>query len=357
MRRISSNFILILLFGLSIAGRSIAQPVSSYASAVKKVMTAVVNIYTTDGVQRSGIAAGLLVQQKPRQQTLGSGVIVDQSGYVLTNYHVVRNARTVMLSLLGGRRFVAQVVGVDPETDLAVLKITVPPGHAITLGKSGKVEIGDVVLAIGNPFGLGQTVTQGIVSALGRNTIGLNSLEDYIQTDAAINPGNSGGALVNVNGELIGINTGIYSHSGGYQGVGFAIPIDNALNVMQQIIKTGKVVRGWLGVDVVSLYPAPGSQAVSGVLVEHVVDNSPAYKAGLQVNDVIVYAGKKKATTARGFQSIIAQKKPGADIMLAIIRHKKQQRVQVVLAPRPQRQQLLNQLHRQLYDSLATSRE
>lgn len=296
----------------------------SYASAVKIAGASVVNVFTDRAVDDSD------KRHPHRHRTnLGSGVIIDKKGYVLTNYHVVRRAVSILVALDDGRRIKAKIVGVDQEIDLAVLHINLPNLHPATLGNSDNVQVGDIVLAIGNPFGLGQTVTQGIVSAMGRSTIGINQLEDYIQTDAAINPGNSGGALIKTNGKVIGINTGIYSRSGGYQGVGFAIPINVALNVMQQIIKTGSVKRGWLGVNIHTVASS------SGVVIMALLPNSPAEKAGLKVGDVITYLNNQRIRTARGFLNYIAQRKPGSKVVIVYTRDHQTFRLEIKLGTRP----------------------
>ncbi|MCH9644820.1 MAG: trypsin-like peptidase domain-containing protein [Gammaproteobacteria bacterium] len=323
MIRISKAVFVAVLLGLFAPVIANASSHKSYSRAVKNASASVVNVYSGK-TARATMQANLSRGSKRRKITLGSGVIMNRRGYILTNYHVIRRMSKVMIALMDGRKVQAKVVGVDPETDLAVLHISLDNISPIKLGNSNNVEVGDIVLAIGNPFGLGQTVTQGIVSAIGRNTVGLNSLENYIQTDAAINPGNSGGALVNTNGHLVGINTGIYTRSGGYQGVGFAIPVDNALNVMQQIIKSGKVTRGWLGVEVVTLdartAKALGVKQTRGVVVDDVIPNSPASKAGIKRLDVVLSVNNRSIRNARGFQGAVAQRKPGDVIQLTVSR-------------------------------------
>ncbi|MFG1489212.1 trypsin-like peptidase domain-containing protein, partial [Oceanospirillum sp. HFRX-1_2] len=240
----------------------------SYSDAVKQASPAVVNIYTSkiieqrahpllqDPAFRQFFGYNGVPRQQRLQSSLGSGVIVSADGYVLTNNHVIAGADEIKVALKDGREAIAQVVGTDPETDLAVLSIPLPDLPVITIAPSDDIEVGDVVLAIGNPFGVGQTVTMGIVSATGRDQLGINTFEDFIQTDAAINPGNSGGALINPRGELLGINTAIFSKSGGSQGIGFAIPSNLSRQIMIDIIREGSVVRGWLGVEVQELTPA-----------------------------------------------------------------------------------------------------
>ncbi|MCB1827322.1 MAG: trypsin-like peptidase domain-containing protein [Coxiellaceae bacterium] len=314
----------------------------SYSSAVKLAAPAVVNVFTDRSTApQQDISRGYQrnYSRGVNRSSLGSGVIIDKRGDVLTNYHVVRNASRILVAVPDGRRVPAKLIGQDQETDLAVLHINLPDLHAAILGDSDKVEVGDVVLAIGNPFGLGQTVTQGIVSAIGRNTVGINQLENYIQTDAAINPGNSGGALVNTHGKLIGINTGIYSRSGGYQGVGFAIPIDVALNVMNQIMKTGSVKRGWLGVHIRTVNETLIRQMklshTSGVVIVGLVAKSPALKAGLKVGDVVTSLNNQRVSTSQGFLSYIAQRKPGSTVIVVFSRNGQTHRLPIEVGTRP----------------------
>ncbi|HEX9136151.1 MAG TPA: Do family serine endopeptidase, partial [Nitrospirota bacterium] len=229
-------------------------------------------------------------KRKFKSSALGSGVIISADGYILTNNHVIKGADEIKVILYDKREFKGKIVGTDPRTDLAVVKIQAKDLPTVKIGDSGKLKTGDVVLAIGNPFGLSQTITMGIVSAVGRSNIGLADFEDFIQTDAAINPGNSGGALVNTNGELVGINTAIFSTSGGYMGIGFAIPSDMARSVMDSIIKHGKVIRGWLGVSIQNLTPelakSLGMKETAGALVGGVEKDSPADKAGMKRGDL-----------------------------------------------------------------------
>ena len=274
----------------------------SYAEAVARAAPAVVNIYTKKLVRgSSNIASGipqldrllrdLYGHRLDRSETsLGSGVIASQQGHIITNNHVIENAEEIEVLLRDGRRLRANVVGADPETDLAVLQIHTTEVPSITFGSSKSLAVGDVVLAIGNPFGVGQTVTQGIVSATGRDQLGVNVFENYIQTDAAINPGNSGGALINAYGELVGINTLISSNSGGSVGIGFAIPILLAQDVMTQMIEYGRVVRGWIGVRMQNISPQLSESfgESGGVLVSGVVRDGPAHVAGLYPGDIII---------------------------------------------------------------------
>lgn len=327
----------------------------SYAEAVRRAGPAVVNVYTRDQSvdkelppypspkrKSSPQLKPTPTQPNPAQKfryRLGSGVIMNKQGYIITNFHVVQHAKLILVALSDGRRVPAQLIGTDPQTDLAVVRVQLQGLDPIPLGNSKSVRVGDVVLAIGNPFGLGQTVTQGIVSAIGRSTVGINELENYIQTDAAINPGNSGGALINSEGQLIGISAGLYSRSGGYQGVGFAIPVNAALNIMDQIIKHGEVKRGWLGLGVKTLTPAMVHQlklkTTVGVLVVKVEANSPAQKMGIRRYDVITQINQNPIMRASGFSSVIAQTTPGEMITLRLLQEGQwlDKKVQVKAAP------------------------
>jgi serine protease Do len=274
-------------------------------------------------------------KKKRKASALGSGVIVSTDGYILTNNHVVKDADEIKVILFDKREFKGKVVGNDPRTDLAVIKIDGRDLPTLRIGQSGKLKTGDIVLAIGNPFGLNQTITMGIVSAVGRSNIGLADLEDFIQTDAAINPGNSGGALINSSGELVGINTAIFSTSGGYMGIGFAIPSDMARSVMDSIIKTGKVVRGWLGVSIQDLTPdlatSLGIKETGGALISGVEKGSPADKAGLKRGDLITDVNQKKVEDSTALRNRISAAAPGTKIDVAFIREGKQQTASVTL--------------------------
>jgi serine protease Do len=276
--------------------------------------------------------------QQPPQEGLGSGVIVSADGYILTNNHVVQGADTIKVSLNDGRELTAKVVGTDPQTDLAVVKVDAKDLPAITFADSERVEVGDRVLAVGNPFGVGQTVTSGMVSGLGRATMGLD-YEDFIQTDAAINPGNSGGALVDAEGRLIGVNTAILSRSGGSQGIGFAIPANLARNVMEQLASGGKVVRGYLGVSIQDVTPALAAEfklkAHEGALVGEVVPGGPAAKAGLQDGDVIKELGGKAVTDARHLKLTVANFAPGASVPAVVLRDGQTIKVDLKVGERP----------------------
>jgi Do/DeqQ family serine protease len=268
----------------------------------------------------------------PRKQhkssALGSGVIVSADGYILTNYHVIKGAQEIKVILYDGREFTGKVIGDDPPTDIAVLKIDATDLPAIKIGDSKKLKAGDVVLAIGNPFGLNQTITMGIVSAVGRANVGISSYEDFIQTDAAINPGNSGGALVNANGELVGINTAIFSTSGGYMGIGFAIPSDMANTVSQSILKHGRVIRGWLGLTVQNLTPELAKsfkiKEEKGALVTDVTKNSPAEAAGFKRGDLIVKFGEKPVENSLSLRNMVVETPPGKTVAVQVIRGDKE---------------------------------
>jgi serine protease Do len=280
----------------------------------------------------------------PRQQGIGSGVVVTKDGYILTNNHVVDGADEVKVALTDGREFTAKVIGRDPKTDIAVIKIDAKDLPAVPIANSDKVEVGDVVLAIGNPFGIGQTVTTGIVSATGRGgAIGLD-YEDFIQTDAAINPGNSGGALVDAEGRLIGINTAILSRSGGNQGIGFAIPANLARDVMENLVTDGKVTRGYLGVMIQDVTPALAKEFklkdAHGALVGDVTAHSPAEKAGLKTGDVILEFNGKKVTDGRHLKLEVARTKPGEEVPLKILRDGSQKTIEVAVKELPGTEQL-----------------
>ena len=279
---------------------------------------------------------------------MGSGVIVSPEGYILTNHHVIEGAEAIEVNLNDGRRAMAKVIGTDPETDLALLKIELSQLPVIVLGQVDSLQVGDAVLAIGNPFGVGQTVTSGIVSALGRKQLGINTFENFIQTDAAINPGNSGGALVDANGALMGINTAIYSRSGGNMGIGFAVPVSTATQIMDSLIKDGKVTRGWIGVE-----PRPLNAELAesfgiakdkstgelpkGVLINGVLQNSPAAKAGLQPGDLILKVAGQGVGDVPDMLSRVAALKPGETAVILLQRHGQSMEVRVTPGTRPVR--------------------
>ena len=326
----------------------------SYSSAVKAAAPAVVNINTEKVItvgshpffsdplfkQMFGnmIAEGS-ENRKRVENSLGSGVIINRDGYVLTNNHVIQGADAIKVSLKDGRSSTATVIGTDPETDIALLKIDLDNLPVITIGDSEQLEIGDVVLAIGNPFGVGQTVTMGIVSATGRTQLGINTFENFIQTDAAINPGNSGGALVDAYGRLIGINTAIFSRSGGSQGVGFAIPSKMAKNIMDQLIKHGRAVRGWIGFEGHALTPklveSLELDTTEGIIITAIVRNSPAHKAGLEPGDIIAGIDDNKVKSGHDALAVITAKRPGDKVTLLIKRDGRQYSVIATTIARP----------------------
>jgi serine protease DegS len=277
---------------------------------------------------------------KKRENSLGSGVIVDESGYILTNNHVIEGADEIRVVLATGQTLQAKIVGADPETDLAVLKASNFKLPAISIARSSSLRVGDVVLAIGNPFGVGQTVTQGIVSATGRSQLGINTFENFIQTDAAINPGNSGGALINAYGDLIGINTAIFSKNGGSMGIGFAIPADLARGVMQQIVESGYVSRGWLGIagqDVTpELAEAYALFEKQGVMISGLLENGPADKAGLQPGDIITRIDDQPLTSSFEILNIIASKRPGTRVSIKAKRGRQDMDLVATVEQRPQ---------------------
>ena len=277
--------------------------------------------------------------RKYKQMGLGSGVVVGQDGYIITNNHVVQGADEITVKLSDKRQFKGKVVGADPRTDLAVVKINAGKLPYLQLGDSDRTKVGDRVIAIGNPFGLNQTVTSGIISAVGRADVGIADYEDFIQTDAAINPGNSGGALVNMRGELIGLNTAIFSTSGGYQGIGFAIPSNMIKVVMESLIKKGKVIRGWLGVGLQPLTPELAKQfglkSEKGLLISEITEDSPAQKAGLQRGDIILQYGGKDIASVSEFRNMVAREKPGNRVNIKILRDGKEKNVSVDIAELP----------------------
>ncbi|MGJ7483858.1 S1C family serine protease [Variovorax sp. LT2P21] len=318
----------------------------SLSSAAKKAAPAVVSINTSKAAQRHPRSNdpwfrfffGDQGDSQP-QVGLGSGVIVSTEGYILTNNHVVEGADEIEVTLNDSRHARGKVIGTDPDTDLAVLKIELDKLPAIVLGNSDSLQVGDQVLAIGNPFGVGQTVTSGIVSALGRNQLGINTFENFIQTDAAINPGNSGGALVDVNGNLEGINTAIYSRSGGSMGIGFAIPVSIAKQVLGDIVKEGKVTRGWIGVEPNDLSPELaetfGVKANAGVIITGVLQAGPAAKAGIRPGDVITSVDDKKVDNVQELLTAVAGLKPGSESRFALQRGTDKMELNVVPGLRP----------------------
>ena len=323
---------------------------ASYSGAARKALPSVVNIYTSkalparrrppDEQALRRFYGGQFDDEQERANSLGSGVIVSTDGYVLTNNHVVEGADEIAVLLAGGRSVAARVVGTDPDTDLAILKLEANNLQATTFGNSDRIQVGDVVLAIGNPFGVGQTVTMGIVSATGRNRLGINTFENFIQTDAAINPGNSGGALVDAGGNLIGINTAIFSPSGGSLGIGFAIPVSLAKQVMEQIIKTGRVERGWIGVGLQEITPEIASSLNlamnQGALVSGVVPGGPAARAGMKAGDVLkAINGKQIITDVNQAITETTALRPGEAVLIDVMRQGKDLRLSIEVGRRP----------------------
>ncbi|MCX7150467.1 MAG: Do family serine endopeptidase [Rhodocyclales bacterium] len=332
------------------AGSELRRP-GSHADAAKKAIPAVVHIFTSqemkgprhpfinDPIFRHffGDRFGELSQ---RRSGLGSGVVVSPEGYILTNFHVIDGADEIEVAHNDGRKYKARVVGSDPESDLAVLRI--PADHklpVIAFGSSDTLRVGDVVLAIGNPFGVGQTVTSGIVSALGRSHLGINTFENFIQTDAAINPGNSGGALVDANGHLVGINTAIYSQSGGSMGIGFAIPVSLAKNVMEQIVRNGGVTRGWVGIEIQEITPELAESfklgGTQGALIAGVMRGSPADKAGIKPGDVLTQVANRPVKDAQVMLELIAALQPGKTAHFDLKRDGRVMGVEVAVGKRP----------------------
>src|SRR5215510_5561528 len=273
-------------------------------------------------------------------QSAGSGVILDSNGYIVTNNHVVEGATQIMVTLSDRREFPAKVVGTDPKTDLAVVKIDVKDLPSVKWAEYDKLQVGDLVLAIGSPFGLSSTVTLGIISALGRGNVGIADYEDFIQTDAAINPGNSGGALVNMNGDLIGINTAIFSRTGGSEGIGFAIPSSIALDIVDSLQKTGKVVRGWMGVAIQEITPALAKsfklpEQRKGVLISDVNENGPSHAAGIKRGDVVIAFNGKEVLNVSQLRNLVARTMVGKDAQVKVLRDGKEQTIAVKVAERP----------------------
>ena len=325
-------------------------PAGSLRMAAQKASSAVVSINTSK-VSAKGPHANdpwfrffYGDQNEEPQAGLGSGVIVSPQGYILTNNHVVEEADEIQVILNDGRKAVAKVIGTDPDSDLAVLKVALDKLPIILLGNSDALQVGDQVLAIGNPFGVGQTVTSGIVSALGRNQLGINTFENFIQTDAAINPGNSGGALVDANGSLLGINTAIYSRSGGSMGIGFAIPVTTAKQVLEDIVRDGRVTRGWIGVEPNDLSPELAEtfdvRAKEGVIITGVLQNGPAATAGVRPGDVIVSISGKPISDVTQLLAVVSSLKPGVEAGVVVQRKTSTLKLKLVpgVRPRPKAQ-------------------
>lgn len=323
----------------------------SYRHAAARAMPSVVNIFTSKAATRPKnpfmddpffrkFFGDRFDEEQDKQISLGSGVIVSSQGYILTNNHVVESAEEIEVALADGRTALAKVVGSDSETDLAVVKIDLDNLPAITLGHVEEARVGDVVLAIGNPFGVGQTVTMGIISALGRNHLGiLDAFENFIQTDAAINPGNSGGALIDADGNLLGINTAIYSRNGGSLGIGFAIPVTTVKSVMEAIIKNGQVVRGYIGVEPQDITPelaeSFGLKKSNGAIIAGVLKGGPADKAGMRPGDIMISVDDKKVSDMAGMLNQISQLAPGKKVRIVVLRQNREIALFVTIDKRP----------------------
>jgi len=337
------------------APSGLAVRATSYSDAVRKAVPAVVNIYTSKEIKTPRhpflddplfrhFFGDRLEEEPQRAASLGSGVIVSSEGYILTNHHVVEAADEIEVALADGKKLRARAVGSDPESDIAVLQVEGGPVPAITFGDADALRVGDVVLAIGNPFGVGQTVTMGIVSALGRSQLGINTFENFIQTDAAINPGNSGGALIDTAGNLVGINTAIYSRSGGSLGIGFAIPTSTAKQIMEQIIQTGSVTRGWIGVEAQEITPEVAESfqlsSTNGVLIANVLRGGPAEKAGLKRGDVLVAIEGRPVKDPNSMLNLVAALVPGKPAAIQIKRDSADVNIKVTVGKRPRQQRL-----------------
>ena len=325
----------------------------AFSNIVKVISPLVVNISTTKTVIKDTAPLSHFfdspfqdffepfnMPKKWKEASLGSGVLVSQDGYIITNNHVVEKSDEIKVTLYGQQTYTGKIIGTDPKTDIAVIKISADNLPSIKWGDSDGLQVGEFVLAFGNPFSLGHTVTMGIVSALGRANVGIADYEDFIQTDAAINPGNSGGPLVNIKGELVGINTAIFSKTGGYQGIGFAVPSNMARSVMTQLIKEGKVTRGWLGVTIQNLTPELskefGLKNTTGALVTDIFDDSPAGKAGIKRGDVVIEVAGKKIKNVENLRNMVSQSKVGTKIKVTVLRNGKQLVFNAVISEFPQ---------------------
>jgi len=334
---------------------TVSQPYKNtgYSDAVTKAVPAVVSIQTivwTEANNKDRPEAGIIERflsknsphspKKQAESSSGSGIIIRASGYILTNYHVIANRDEIYVRLNDGRSTVAELIGSDPETDLAVLKIDLENLPTLTVADVSKIRVGDIVLAIGYPFAIGQSVTQGIISATGRTSVSQNTYENFIQTDAAINPGNSGGALINTDGEIVGINSNIYSSTGNYQGISFSIPIDLAQQVAEQIIKNGHVVRGWLGVEgqelTQPLMRTVDLNSVHGILITDVDKGGPGDHAGLKNGDIITRINQQEIVSTNDILNMIAAGKPGDKFLIEGIRERQSFTTEAILGERPQ---------------------
>jgi serine protease Do len=332
--------------------RQILETGKAFSEIVSAVSPTVVNISTTKVVRRDtgpffedpffdlfNPFRDFRMPKKWKEQSLGSGVIVSPDGYIITNNHVVEKADEIKVTLLDKRSFKGRIVGADPKTDIAVVRIDASSLPTLKWGDSEKLQVGEFVLAIGNPFGLSHTVTMGIISAVGRANVGIADYEDFIQTDAAINPGNSGGPLVNIKGELIGINTAIFSRTGGYQGIGFAVPSNMVRLVMDQLVQRGKIIRGWIGVTIQELTPELsqkfGLKKSNGALVSDIAKDSPAAKAGIIRGDVILEFNGKEVKDVSSLRNMVAQSKTGSEVSMKILRSGKEYTVKVIIVEMP----------------------
>lgn len=339
---------LLIIYKLAISDKNasnLPQQAASYASAVNLASASVVSIQafhlvaepdTTLLPGQSGAGRNTDFKVRPNK---GSGVIIDTDGHIVTNHHVVAGAQRIEITLASGHRLPAQIIGLDADTDLAVITANIKNSPPLSIANSDHIQVGDIVLAIGNPFGIGQTVTQGIISATGRDRVGLNTYENFIQTDAAINPGNSGGALINSQGQILGINSAIYSQSGNYLGISFAIPINLVQDVVKQILKNGSVIRGWLGVEGVDLNEQMlqriGLPNIQGVLITDVFDQGPAEMAGIKVGDILTQINRQAIRDVRDVLNIVASGQPGDKIDISGVRERQSFVSQATLGQRP----------------------
>ncbi len=332
--------------------RQMMETSRAFSEIASAITPSVVNISTTKVIRRDvnpffddpfsdlfNPFRDFKMPKKWKEQSLGSGVIVSPDGYIITNNHVVEQADEIRVTLFDKRTFKARIIGADPKTDVSIVKIDTDNLHSIQWGDSDKLQVGEFVLAIGNPYGLSHTVTMGIISAVGRANVGIADYEDFIQTDAAINPGNSGGPLVNIKGELIGINTAIFSRSGGYQGIGFAVPSNMARLVMDQLVKKGKVTRGWLGVTIQELTPELsqkfGLKTAKGALVGDVAKGSPAERSGIKRGDIILEFNGKKVQDVGNLRNMVAQSRAGSQVSMVILRGEKEYSFKVIIDELP----------------------
>ncbi|WP_189612548.1 S1C family serine protease [Saccharospirillum salsuginis] len=325
---------------------ALEQTIPSYADAIERARASVVSIYTNSTVTEplnplfdDPFFSQFMPQRQRQQTSLGSGVVLDRDGHILTNAHVIRDAERIVVVNSQDEERAARLIGEDPDSDLAVLHVDGGTLRPIPIDTGYRARVGDLVFAVGNPFGVGQTVSMGIVSATGRHQPGLTRFSDFIQTDAAINPGNSGGALINAHGDLVGINTAIFSNTGGYQGIGFAIPYAHALDIADQIIEQGQVMRGYLGIDVRTLSPRELNQLglrTRAFEVVDVIEDSPAAQAGLQAGDLLLGIEGEPLSSREAAISIIANHKPGDTLTLALARNRRMFEADVTLGKRPE---------------------